>query len=196
MTFVRVRIAGNRVPPGRTISSTNRRRFRSASEQALDVDAVSAAAPDAKIVVVQAKSASFADLGTAVGHRLQAALRSRHLEQLRRQLPGVVGQCHGSRRHLACFSRQQPRLVRDGLEWRRVGLLDVNNALTAAATFDTGCAKRAIADVSAAADPGKGGLAIYYPTTKTSSTWAQFGGTSESAPIIATVYALSGNTAG
>ena len=37
-----------------------------AGEQALDVDAVSAAAPDAKIVVVQANSASFADLGTAV----------------------------------------------------------------------------------------------------------------------------------
>ncbi len=37
-----------------------------AGEQALDVDAVSAAAPDAKILVVQAKSASFADLGTAV----------------------------------------------------------------------------------------------------------------------------------
>lgn len=37
-----------------------------AGEQALDVDAVSAAAPDAKIVVVQANSASFADLGAAV----------------------------------------------------------------------------------------------------------------------------------
>jgi hypothetical protein len=28
------------------------------------------------------------------------------------------------------------------------------------------------------------------------STWAQVGGTSESAPIIASVYALSGNTSG
>jgi subtilase family serine protease len=53
-----------------------------------------------------------------------------------------------------------------------------------------------MADVSAAADPGKGGMAIYYPTSKTASTWAQFGGTSEAAPIIASVYALSGNTAG
>jgi hypothetical protein len=53
-----------------------------------------------------------------------------------------------------------------------------------------------MADVSAAADPGKGGMAIYYPTSKTNSTWAQFGGTSESAPIIAAVYALSGNTSG
>jgi hypothetical protein len=76
------------------------------------------------------------------------------------------------------------------------GCSTVNTALSAAAAFDTGCGKRAMADVSAAADPSKGGMAIYYPTSKTASTWAQFGGTSESAPIIASVYALSGNTAG
>jgi hypothetical protein len=51
-----------------------------------------------------------------------------------------------------------------------------------------------MADVSAAADPGKGGLAVYYPTSASSSTWGQFGGTSESAPIIASVYALAGHT--
>jgi hypothetical protein len=49
-------------------------------------------------------------------------------------------------------------------------------------------------DVSAASDPNTGGLAVYYPTSKTSSTWGQFGGTSEASPIIASVYALSGNT--
>ena len=61
--------------------------------------------------------------------------------------------------------------------------------------FGTGCAKRAMADVSAVADP-QTGLAVYAPTTRTSSTWAQYGGTSLSAPIIAAVYALSGNTSG
>jgi subtilase family serine protease len=76
------------------------------------------------------------------------------------------------------------------------GCSTVNPALAAAAGSNTGCTRRAIADVSAAADPSNGGLAVYYPTTKTSSTWAQVGGTSESAPIIASVYALSGNTAG
>jgi hypothetical protein len=45
------------------------------------------------------------------------------------------------------------------------------------------------------ADPATG-LATYAPTTKTSSSWAQYGGTSLSAPIVASVYALSGNTAG
>ena len=51
-----------------------------------------------------------------------------------------------------------------------------------------------MADVSAAADPNNGGLAVYYPTSRKSSTWGQIGGTSESSPIIASVYALSGNT--
>jgi subtilase family serine protease len=76
------------------------------------------------------------------------------------------------------------------------GCSTVNTALAAAAAFGTGCPKRAIADVAAAADPKNGGMAVYYPTTKTSSTWAQVGGTSEASPIIASVYALSGNTSG
>jgi subtilase family serine protease len=59
-------------------------------------------------------------------------------------------------------------------------------------TAVTGCAKRAIADVSAAADPNTGGLSVYSPTTAKNSSWSQFGGTSESAPIIASVYALAG----
>ncbi len=67
------------------------------------------------------------------------------------------------------------------------GCSTYNAALPAAASFDTGCGKRAMADVAAAADPSNGGLAVYYPTNRKSSTWGQFGGTSEAAPIIASV---------
>jgi subtilase family serine protease len=71
-----------------------------------------------------------------------------------------------------------------------------NVALAAAATFDTGCAKRAEADVSAVADPNTG-VAVYDSTPNAgSSGWMVFGGTSVSAPIIGSVYALSGNTTG
>jgi subtilase family serine protease len=49
-----------------------------------------------------------------------------------------------------------------------------------------------MADVSAAADPNTGGLSVYAPTTTKSSSWSQYGGTSESSPIIASVYALAG----
>ena len=52
-----------------------------------------------------------------------------------------------------------------------------------------------MADVSAVADPNTG-LAVYAPGKGSTSTWSQYGGTSLSSPIIAAVYALSGNTAG
>jgi subtilase family serine protease len=76
---------------------------------------------------------------------------------------------------------------------------------------DSGCAKRTVADVSAVADPNTG-VAVYdtYNNCGTSSFcdillslglyqgadgWVQVGGTSASSPIIASVYALAGNTA-
>jgi subtilase family serine protease len=75
---------------------------------------------------------------------------------------------------------------------------------------DTGCAKRTVADVSAVADPNTG-VAVYdtYNTCGSSSFcdllislgavagadgWVQVGGTSASSPIVASVYALAGNT--
>ncbi|AEW97774.1 MULTISPECIES: S53 family peptidase [Streptomycetaceae] len=76
---------------------------------------------------------------------------------------------------------------------------------------DTGCAKRTVADVSAVADPATG-VAVHdtYNSCGTSSWcdvllslglaqgadgWVEVGGTSASSPIIASVYALAGNTA-
>jgi subtilase family serine protease len=75
---------------------------------------------------------------------------------------------------------------------------------------DTGCARRTVADVSADADPNSG-LGVYdtYNSCGSSSLcdylieigavqgldgWAQVGGTSLSSPLIASVYALAGNT--
>jgi subtilase family serine protease len=54
---------------------------------------------------------------------------------------------------------------------------------------DTGCARRTIADVSAVADPGTG-VAVY--DTFGVGGWLVVGGTSASAPIIAAAYALAG----
>ncbi|MFD7164468.1 S53 family peptidase [Streptomyces violascens] len=54
---------------------------------------------------------------------------------------------------------------------------------------DTACAKRAVADVAAVADPATG-LAVY--DTYQASGWNVYGGTSASSPIIASVYALAG----
>ncbi|MDQ4503940.1 hypothetical protein [Sinomonas sp. ASV322] len=197
-----------------------------AQEQSLDVDAVSAACPDCKIVVIQANSASFSDLGTGV--------------QTAAKIPGVVAISNsygGSDASDATYGKYYnfpgiavtasagdsgykggsypadssyvtavggtslsaaPGTARGWTEsvWSGTGsgCSSYNAALPAAAPYNTGCAKRAMNDVAAAADPNTGGLAVYYPTSSKSSTWGQFGGTSEASPIIASVYALSGNT--
>jgi subtilase family serine protease len=63
-------------------------------------------------------------------------------------------------------------------------------------TAATGCAGKASADVSAVADPSTG-VAVYDSTTHQGAAgWLVGGGTSAAAPIIAAVYAMSGNTAG
>ncbi len=56
---------------------------------------------------------------------------------------------------------------------------------------DTGCQRRTVADVSAVADPNTG-VAVY--DTYGTGGWLIFGGTSVASPIIASVYALAGNT--
>ncbi|MCA1644179.1 MAG: peptidase S8, partial [Chloroflexi bacterium] len=61
--------------------------------------------------------------------------------------------------------------------------------------LDTGCGRRTVADVAAVADPGTG-VAVYDSTANNGqSGWLVFGGTSVGSPIIASVYALAGNTA-
>lgn len=63
------------------------------------------------------------------------------------------------------------------------------------ASVGTGCAKRAVADVSADADPNTG-VAVYDSTAYEGYVgWQVYGGTSVASPIIASVYALAGNTA-
>ena len=54
---------------------------------------------------------------------------------------------------------------------------------------DSDCGKRAVADVSAVADPITG-LAVYQ--TYGANGWSQIGGTSLAAPVIAGIYALAG----
>jgi subtilase family serine protease len=59
----------------------------------------------------------------------------------------------------------------------------------------TACAGRAVADVSAVADPATG-VAVYDSDPyEEASGWLTFGGTSASSPIVAAVFALAGNTA-
>jgi len=199
-----------------------------AQEQALDVQAVSAACPDCKILVVQAKSTSFADLGAAAN----TAAKTAGVVAISNSYGGsdapdntygapynhpgiaVTASTGDNGFQGASFPASSAYVTAVGgtsltkasgttrgwseSVWSGAGsgCSTYNAALSAAASFGTGCAGRAMADVAAAADPYNGGLSIYYPTSAKSSTWGVWGGTSESAPIIAAVYALSGNTSG
>ncbi|WP_426623256.1 FG-GAP-like repeat-containing protein [Leifsonia sp. McL0607] len=60
----------------------------------------------------------------------------------------------------------------------------------------TGCASKAVSDISAVADPNTG-VAGFGPTLTApyTSTWQVFGGTSVSSPLIAGMYALAGTPA-
>ncbi len=57
---------------------------------------------------------------------------------------------------------------------------------------DEGCPKRAVADVSAVADPATG-VAVYHTYGVAEGPWLTAGGTSVAAPIVAGLYALAGN---
>ena len=191
-------------------------------EQALDVDAVSAACPDCKILVVQAKTASFANLGAAVN----TAARQPGVVAISNSYggsdapdttygtyynhPGIAvtastgdngyqgGSYPASSSYVTAVGGTSLKMSGTTRVSETVwsgagsGCSTYNTALPGASTFNTGCAKRAMADVSAAADPNTGGLSVYAPTTTKSSSWSQYGGTSESSPIIASVYALAG----
>jgi subtilase family serine protease len=73
------------------------------------------------------------------------------------------------------------------------GCSTLNSAISGQAGADTGCTGRAVADVSAVADPATG-VAVYDSTAYNGqSGWMVFGGTSVAAPVIGGVYGLAGS---
>jgi subtilase family serine protease len=63
------------------------------------------------------------------------------------------------------------------------------NPAVADAVPSTTCSKRAVADVSAVADPNTG-VQVFGPTRSSGSQWLVFGGTSVAAPLVAGVYGV------
>jgi subtilase family serine protease len=191
-------------------------------EQALDVDAVSATCPTCHILVVQAKTSSFANLGTAVntaagrpgvvaisnsygGGDLPDSTYGSYYNHSGKAITASTGDSGyqgasfpASSAHVTAVGGTTLRMsgttrVSESV-WSGAGSgCSAYNAAVAPSSFDTGCSTRAMADVSAAADPNTGGLSTYSPTSSRNSTWSQWGGTSESSPIIAAVYALAGS---
>jgi subtilase family serine protease len=194
-------------------------------EQALDLDMVSAACPNCKIVLVQASSASFSNLWTGVDYA--------------KTIPGVRAisnsygntdsssysayDSHYAGNNIAItvstgdygYGAQWPATAPGAVAVGGTSLFKGGSGYTESAwngagsgcglghakpSFQNGvtdaCAGRMEADISAVADPNTG-VAVYGPTSRTTSGWMVFGGTSASAPFVGALFALrNGNING
>ena len=195
-----------------------------AEEISLDVDMVSAICPNCKILLVEAKSASFANLGAAVNEA--AALGASAISNsyggsdaadssygAYYNHPGIaVTASSGDSGYGAAYPASSHYVTAVGgttlktssttRGWTETAWADAgsgcsayNTALSGQASFSTGCSRRAEADVSAVADPATG-VSVYDSYAYQGYVgWLTFGGTSASSPIIASVYGLAGNSA-
>ena len=197
-----------------------------AQEISLDLDMVSATCPDCNILLVEAKSNSFANLGAAVntaatlgavaisnsygGGDASDATYGKYYNHSGIAVTASTGDSGyrggsypASSSYVTAVGGTSLKADASTRKWTETvwsgagsGCSAYNVALSDAANYETGCANRAMADVSAVADPYTG-VAVYDSTAyQGSSGWMVFGGTSVSAPIIGAVYALSGNTTG
>ncbi|MFD7016588.1 peptidase S8 [Streptomyces sp. NPDC059928] len=190
-----------------------------AEEISLDLDMVSAACPNCKILLVEAKTASMANLGTAVNTAVSLGAKyvsnsygggesssdttydSRYFNH-----PGVAitvssgdngygTEYPAASRYVTAVGGTSLKSASNTRGWTDTiwsGAGSGCSAYDAKPSWqkDTGCSKRTVADVSAVADPATG-VAVY-DTYGGDPGWEVFGGTSASSPLIAAVYALAG----
>lgn len=193
-----------------------------AQEISLDLDMASAICPTCKILLVEATSNSFANLSAAVDEAALLGANaisnsyggseysSELTDQAHYNHPGVaITVSSGDNGYGVEFPAASQyvtavggtHLVRSATTrgWTETVWSGAGSGCSAYITkptwqLDTGCAKRTVADVSAVADPNTG-VAVYDSYAyRGASGWMVFGGTSASAPIIASVYVLAGNT--
>jgi subtilase family serine protease len=205
--------------------STNypRRNGGWAQEISLDLDMVSAICPNCHILLVEAKSATIANLGAAVNEA--ATLGATEISNSYGgsdatdasapfyHHPGIAVtastgdsgfgvQFPASSHFVTAVGGTSLTRANNSRGWSETawsgagsGCSTKNPALSGQASFNTGCANRAVADVSADADPNTGVAVFDSFAFQGFSGWLVFGGTSVAAPIIASVYALAGNAA-
>jgi len=194
-----------------------------AQEISLDLDMVSAACPDCNILLVEASSNSFANLAAAVSYAKTApgvvAVSNSYggseysgEASYRSVYAGNAGQwitaSSGDSGYGAQSPASYPGVVAVGGTSLTVSSTNGYGGETAWSGAGSGCSayetalnntaicagKRAVADVSAVADPNTG-VAVYDSYADQGvSGWLVFGGTSASAPFIASVHALAGST--
>lgn len=190
-----------------------------AEEISLDLDMASAICPNCHILLVEASSSSFTNLGTAVNTavRLGASTVSNSYGGSESSgessyasyynHPGVVitasagDSGYGVEVPAAyntvvsvggtSLSRSSNSRGWSESAWNGTGSGCSAYISKPSWQSDNGCSNRTVADVSAIADPNTG--VSVYDTYGNVGGWLVFGGTSVASPIIASVYALAGN---
>jgi len=193
-----------------------------AAEISLDLDMVSATCPNCKIILVEARTNSFANLGTAEN---RAATLGANVISNSFGGPDASDATNGapfnhpgtaitassgdsgfgvsypaSSRFVTAVGGTALTRASNTRGWTETawngagsGCSALNTQLTGQASVGTGCARRAVADVSAVADPATGVAVFDTVPIQGQSQWLVFGGTSVAAPVIAGVYGLAGN---
>ena len=190
-----------------------------AQETALDLDMASAACPKCKIILVQARSATYANLAAAVN--TAAALGAHVISnsygggesgtqsyEAAYNHPGVaITVSTGDSGYGAQFPATSPHVIAAGGTSLRVAGTARGWSETAwngsgsgcsdvypkpAWQTDPSCPRRMEADVSAVADPSTG-VAVYAPSGSHSASWQVYGGTSVAAPLIGGIYGANGD---
>ncbi len=190
-----------------------------AEEISLDVDMVSAACPSCHILLVETTSNSFANLAAGVDRAAAMGANaisnsyggSEYSAETRDQShynhPGVAitvssgdngfgVEFPAASQYVTAVGGTALRRASGGRGWTETAWNGAGSGCSSYVTkpswqHDTGCARRTVADVSAVASPNTG--VSVYDTYGGVGGWLVFGGTSASAPLIASVYALAGN---
>ncbi len=189
-------------------------------EISLDLDMVSAICPYCHILLVEASSATITDLGTAVNEawRLGAVAISNSYgasefssetsyDQSYYSHPGVaITASAGDSGYGVEYPAASPGVVavggtslkESGTTWSNTVWSGTGSGCSAYESNPgwqpqvTGvCTSRTVGDVAAVADPNTG-VAVYDSFHEPG--WMVFGGTSVASPIIASIFALAGNT--
>jgi hypothetical protein len=192
-----------------------------AGEESLDLDMVSAICPNCNIILVEATSASDANLYAAEDRAVTMGAKfvsnswgggeysGQTTDDSHFNHPGVaITVSSGDNGNGAEYPATSQYVTAVGgthlvtstnsrgwteSAWNGAGSgCSAFDAKPSWQTVTTNCSRRAEADVSAVADPATG-VAVYQ--TFGASGWVVYGGTSVAAPVIAGVYALAGNPA-
>jgi subtilase family serine protease len=187
------------------------------TEQALDVDMVSAICPDCKIILVESNSANQSDLDAAVdeaaklganaisnsygGTENASSTNDTHYQHAGIAITASSGdngygvEFPASSQYVTAVGGTSLSKASNARGWTETAWTDAGSGCSKyvakpAWQKDTACSMRTVADVSAVADPYTG-VAVY-ETFGRRGGWQVYGGTSVASPIIASVYALSG----